>query len=367
MAQENEKQTTETVQPGNGKQPGGIVNPLVEEEVLDIEKPGRIAEFFLFLGVEGSVARIAFIGALVLVFFMSLIAYSFLPPRDFPTNKIVTIKKNMPLGVTAEDLKEKKFVRSTVAFKLCVVMYGGDKKVGAGDYLFDKPFGACTLASRITKSMTGIPAYRAIVPEGMTNKEIAALLEADLPKFDSDFFMDHARSLEGYLFPDTYFFELNYTALDVERVMKENFDQKLEPLTESINKSKHPLRDIVVMASILEKEARTPEDMALVSGVLWKRIARGMPLQVDASLFYLLGKTSSELTQADLQVKSAYNTYRNKGLPAGPIGNPGLVAIQAAITPTESPYLYYLSDKEGAMHYARTFEEHKANKEKYLR
>ena len=150
-------------------------------------------------------------------------------------------------------------------------------------------------------------------------------------------------------------------------MMIANFNKKIEPWTGAIEASKHSLRDIVNMASILEREASTPEDMSLVSGVLWNRISKGMPLQVDATFMYLLGRKSSELTTADLKIKSAYNTYVNKGLPGGPIGNPGITAISAAINPTATSFMYYLSDKDGMMHYAKTFDEHVANKNKYLR
>ena len=149
-------------------------------------------------------------------------------------------------------------------------------------------------------------------------------------------------------------------------MMNDNFNKKMEPWKGAIENSGHSLRDIIIMASILEREATTEKDKTMVAGILWKRISLGMPLQVDATFMYLLGKKSSELTVSDLKMKSAYNTYQNKGLPAGPIANPGIVAIRAAIIPTESPYLYYLSDNNDEMHYAKTFEEHKANKAKYL-
>ena len=121
------------------------------------------------------------------------------------------------------------------------------------------------------------------------------------------------------------------------------------------------------MASIIEGEAVTPEDRRIVSGILWTRMKNGMRLGVDAPFAYIMGKGSLELTQTDLATTSPYNTYRVAGLPPTPINNPGIDAIAAALAPSSTPYLYYLSDKEGSMHYARTFAEHKLNKEKYLR
>ena len=121
------------------------------------------------------------------------------------------------------------------------------------------------------------------------------------------------------------------------------------------------------MASLLEEEARQTPTRRTVAGILWKRLDLGMPLQVDATLRYLLGKSSHELTREDLEYDSPYNTYKDAGLPPGPISNPGLDAILAALRPVETAYLYFLTDSEGNIHYARTFEEHVANKAMYLR
>lgn len=133
-----------------------------------------------------------------------------------------------------------------------------------------------------------------------------------------------------------------------------------------VEKSGRSLEDIIVMASILEGEAKTREDMEIVSGILWKRIEIGMPLQVDTSFVYILGKATEDLTLSDLEVKSPYNTYLYKGLPPGPISNPGLDSIRAAVNPTTTPYLYFLTGNDGKMYYARTFDEHVKNKQKYL-
>jgi UPF0755 protein len=121
------------------------------------------------------------------------------------------------------------------------------------------------------------------------------------------------------------------------------------------------------MASILEAEARTTETRKIISGILWKRMEIGMPLQVDAPFQYIIGKNTFQLTTNDLKFDSPYNTYKYKGLPPGPIGNPGLDAISATVNPIKTNYLYYLSDVRGNMHYAKTFAEHVINKEKYLK
>ena len=121
------------------------------------------------------------------------------------------------------------------------------------------------------------------------------------------------------------------------------------------------------MASIIEKEARTMETRQIIAGILWKRLELGMPLQVDVSFKYINGKTTKNLTLADLKIDSPYNSYLYKGLPPTPISNPGLDAIKAAISPTKTDYLYFLSDRKGLMHYAKTYQQHLQNKELYLR
>jgi UPF0755 protein len=236
----------------------------------------------------------------------------------------------------------------------------------AGEYLFQQPASACTIAGRIINGSFGIPTARITIPEGTSNKGISLILSKNLSNFDAPLFLKDTAELEGYLFPGTYFFSTRASMEDITTTLYDNFKTKIDPLQVDIKKSGHSLSDIVIMASILEKEAKTPEDQAIVSGILWKRISISVALQVDAPFYYLLGKESNELTLSDLKIKSAYNTYTNLGLPEGPIGNPGLGAIRSAIFPKKTDFLYYLSDKNGVMHYAKSFEEHKANKARYL-
>ena len=147
--------------------------------------------------------------------------------------------------------------------------------------------------------------------------------------------------------------------------MNNNFNEKIAS-TPSIATSTFKLKDIIIMASLVELEARTTESRKIIAGILWKRLSLGMPLQVDSVFLYINGKNTYELTTMDLKIKSPYNTYLYKGLPRGPIGNPGLDALQSTVDPTKTKYLYFLSSHDGAMHYAKTFEEHKRNREKYL-
>ncbi|MCX6701950.1 MAG: endolytic transglycosylase MltG [Candidatus Zambryskibacteria bacterium] len=178
-------------------------------------------------------------------------------------------------------------------------------------------------------------------------------------------FLTLAKSNEGYLFPDTYFISKTAKSMDVINMMKENFEVKINSVS-GIATSTHKLKDIIIMASILEGEA-LPKDRNIVAGILWKRLEMGMPLQVDSTFAYINGKNTYELTLDDLKIDSPYNTYKYRGLPPGPISNPGLEAIISAINPIKTKYLYFLTEKDGTIHYAKTFEEHKRNKELYLK
>lgn len=339
-----------------------------KKETLPVQdEVGRISKFLLSIGIEEKSSKIIIIVALIVVLFSAYVSFRLMAPFGFPENKMITVKRGASLAEVSTLLDKENLIRSKYFFEMCAKLVGGTKPVSAGQYLFKEPISACTVAIRIARSISGIPAIRVTIPEGMSNKEVVAVLEKNIPGFDTVFFVEHARTQEGFLFPDTYLFPENVTAQAVETLMIENFNKKIEPWKGAIEASKHSLRDIVTMASILEKEATTEEDKALVSGVLWNRIAKGMPLQVDATFMYLLGKKSNQLTSEDLKMRSAYNTYTNKGLPGGPIGNPGIAAIRAAIQPTASTYLYYLSDKDGVIHYSKTYNEFLANKQKYLR
>jgi UPF0755 protein len=176
-----------------------------------------------------------------------------------------------------------------------------------------------------------------------------------------------AKPKEGYLFPETYFFAPMATADIILSRMSDTFKAKIKPYEEEIKASVRSSEDIVKMASILEAEVQTDADRKMVADLLWRRLDAGMALQVDSSIGYILSKTSAQLTVADLRTDNPYNTYVYKGLPPTPISNPGIESIEAALRPTHNDYLFYLSDKNGITHFAKTYAEHLANKKKYIK
>lgn len=187
---------------------------------------------------------------------------------------------------------------------------------------------------------------------------------------DYEFLLDKPESanLEGYLFPDTYYY-FNYATIDdILRKMFNNFDRKLtREMREDIRRQDKTIFEVVTMASIVEREVMSDEDKRIVAGIFWKRLDSGMPLQADSTVNYVTGKKTPSVSYADLEIDSLYNTYKYPGLTPGPISNPGLASIEATIYPKESEYWFFLTDEDGNVHYARDFEGHISNKNKYLK
>lgn len=324
----------------------------------------------LFLGktvvfIRRHVAYAIIVAVIVLSGLVTTVFYS-LPPSNFPSSLKVMIAKNTSLGQIADQLVRDDIIRSAFIFKVYTYILGGSRKVMAGTYVFDKPQSALRVAYRTITGNQGLPRVKIVVPEGIASYDIARILDKNIPGFDAKSFLQLAKPNEGYLFPDTYYFYDNVEPADVVNTMVDNFDRKTASIDFLMTISKRSKADIIKMASIVEREAVNAKDRRLVAGILWKRIDAGMPLQVDPPFFYFLGKSSLELTLDDLKTESPYNLYLNKGLPPTAIGNPGLDAISDTLHPTDSPYWFYLSDKDGTMHYAINHEGHLANKDKYL-
>ena len=301
----------------------------------------------------------------VLLFYVAYDNY-FVAPKDFPTPYHLTIEPGQTLFSVSNELYEDNIIKSPRVFEMFMLSLGNDKKISEGEYYFSEPLTALGVAMRISGKQFGIDKQRITFPEGFTNKNMADRLVQVFPGFDAKLFLELTKDDEGYLFPDTYGFFPSLAPDFVVTTLKRNFDKKIATVEDQIAKSPHTREDIITMASIIEKEANGAEDRRVISGILWERYARGMLLQVDAPFLFLFDKQSSELTMKDLAVDSPYNTYKYKGLPPGPISNPGLEAIKAALNPEESPYLYYLHDAQGGIHYASDFKQHQANIKKYL-
>lgn len=306
------------------------------------------------------------ITAALFVVLISFYAVIFRAPADFPIGETVTIEKGSTLSDIADNLKKQNIVRSSLWFRNIVIILNGEDGALSGDYFLGRQENVFSMAQRVAGGDFDLSLVRVVIPEGASIDEIGQIFEKKFESFEKEKFLNLARGNEGYLFPDTYHFLPNVEAREVIRVLASTFVEKLAEVDEEIRSFGKPIDEIINMASILEKEARTTETRRTIAGILWKRLDIGMPLQVDAVFVYAIGKNSFTLTTADLRDDHPYNTYTNRGLPPAPIGNPGLDSIRAAVNPIESDYLYFLSDKQGNMHYSVTFEEHVRKKRIYL-
>lgn len=284
----------------------------------------------------------------VLISFISLIFFYFLffsAPFYFPTENILNIEEGLSLRAISKDLQDKNIIRSRVVFETLAIIYGGEKGITFGDYLLSDKLSVFSVTKRLVNGEKNLAPIKITIPEGFDISDISEVFVSKLSNFNKDKFLLEAKDKEGYLFPDTYFFSTTDTEEDVLSSMSNNFNKKIKSLKSEIDLSGKTEKEIIIMASLIEKESKGDIDRDLISGILWKRISIDMPLQVDAKP----------------------DTYKTKGLPESPICNPGLKAIKAAIFPKNSLYLYYLHDKNGNIHYAKNFDEHKLNKQKYLK
>ncbi len=293
-------------------------------------------------------------------------AYLFIHTRP-PTGATFPIdiqyKNGEPLYTFIDQLEEKKIIQDKNILRKILILLNLDKKIKPNIYTFTEMQSLMNVLHTIISQSTQAKGVKIVIPEGSTNREIKAIISRAFPDLKNELtFLD---TDEGYFFPDTYYLSVNATAVDIQTMLTNTFDQKTQKLFSTI--APDDIHDIITMASILEREGRGIDEYKMIAGILYKRISIGMPLQVDATFLYTLGKGSRDLTSNDLRTDNPYNTYTRKGLPIGPINNPGLDTIRAALNPTASAYLYYLHDGDGVIHYAKTYPEHIRNKNKYLR
>ncbi len=292
--------------------------------------------------------------------------------------KIFKVSKGDSAKVIAENLKDTGLIKNPFLFRLYIFLALSQYSLKPGEYELSSKMPIRDIGDTLV--LGGVNEVIITIPEGFSLKQIEDRLvgaglakrdelmnykfSKDVPPILSD--KPKSASLEGYLFPDTYRFFKDATLSDVISKMIDNLSNKLTPdLKTAIKNSSHSTYEILNMASLVEKEISKDSDRSIVAGILWKRLKADVSLQVDATLIYITGH--NELYEADKKINSHYNTYLYRGLPKGPIANPGLSAIKAAIFPESSPYWYYLSAKDNTTIFSKTLEEHLRNKAKYLK
>jgi len=302
--------------------------------------------------------------------------------------RLFTVNQGETAEQIANHLRRESLIKSVFYFKYYV---GRNNSLKAGEYLISPRLTAREIA-KILAAGEALSRERSIkIIEGWNLKDIGGYLEKNQVVPANDFlnlakrplkswqfnflkpdFLNDASAqanLEGYLFPDTYRIFKDAAAEEIIFKILANFDKKLTPeMRAEIKRQKKTIYEIVTMASVIEREVRSTNDMKIVSGIFWDRIKNGQALESCATLAYILGVNKPQYTLEDTKINSPYNTYKYRGLPPGPIANPGLNAISAAIYPEFTPYNYFLSDPAtGQTIYSKTLEEHNSNKYKYLK
>lgn len=266
----------------------------------------------------------------------------------------------------AAHLKNQGIIKSRLLFEFYVFFSGEAPKLQAGKYELSPGLNIVQIAQKFILGATLPPGIKVTIPEGFTLKQTDAHL-SEFGLIESGQLLSQPQ-LEGYLFPDTYWFDEEAGLDEIIDKMRVNFDRKVDQdLRNEIEAQGKTIEEIIIMASLLEEEVATDEDRRIVSGIFWKRLANDFPLQSCATIAYILGVDKWRYSAQDIEIESPYNTYQHLGLPPGPICSPGLSAIKAAIEPQETDYNFFLSKLNGETVFSKTLQEHNIAKQKYLK
>ena len=288
--------------------------------------------------------------------------------------QVVVIEKGQTGTEIADMLFERGLIRSTQGFKLWLYLSGTNDKLQTGHYQIPNKVTVRELISLLQEGH--VESIRVTIPEGYTVGDIAIVLEKNQIMKAKDFLAEAKTyvpypymkgtkpatyPVEGFLFPSTYEIPVGATPRDVIQMMADEMNRYLTPAVKKQIQAQHmSIHDFVTLASIVERESLFDADRPTIAGVFKKRLAHGIPLQSDATISYVLGYAKENVTIGDTQLQSPYNTYVSKGLPPGPIANPGKKALDAVLHSENTDYLYFVADKEGHNHFSKSYEEHLA-------
>lgn len=308
-------------------------------------------------------------GAIFLLLIIHIYTLLYSPPRKEKISKIITIQEGASFYDAASLLEKEGLISSRRFFVLLARGFGADRKIKAGEYSLNTAMLPLEVLDIIKNGK--IYHHKIIIPEGYSIRQIGRLLEEeDLVDFKEYVALVHNKdfiqtfgidglSLEGYLFPETYFFAKNQSLEEIVSAMVSKFFSVYTPEFE--NKARQlgmTMREVITLAAIIERETGAEEEMPVVSAVYHNRLKKNMPLQSDPTVIYGIKNFNGNITKKDLQAKTPYNTYRIKGLPPGPIANPGRMAIYAALYPANVPYLYFVSKNNGSHQFSTDLKEH---------
>jgi UPF0755 protein len=329
------------------------------------------------------IARIVFTTAiLVLFFFVTWFSLEFYkPPKALPNRIIFEVAKGQSAKDIASELKNRGLIKKAWPFLLGYKAFYGAKSLKAGEYAIEIPISTKNILQLLTAGSVYL--HSVTIPEGLIIEEIAEILDREGFTEKEDFLQAasetsliftldrEAENLEGYLYPETYRFAKGTTAEEIVSAMVFQFMEVFTPhMSSRAEELEMTIRDVVILASLIEKETSLPEERPLVSAVFHNRLRKGMKLDCDPTIIYVLkkeGKFKDRLRTKDLRIDSPYNTYLYAGLPPGPIANPGGDSLRASLYPADADFLYFVSKNDGSHHFSRTFREHQNAVNKYQR
>jgi UPF0755 protein len=311
-----------------------------------------------------------------IVFLSAIVISGYIVYREgtLPVNKsdksakIFIVKPGQSVGAISNNLAFEGLIRNRLVFYLIIKQQQADKSIQAGDFRLSP---SMTVFEIVKELQHGTLDSWITIIEGLRKEEIAQIISSQfqIPEIE---FVRQAK--EGYLFPDTYLIPIKATSETIINILNKNFEKKYFPQKEKAKQLRLKDSDVVILASLVEREAKLSQDRPQVASIILKRLENDWPLQIDATVQYALGYQSDEktwwkknLTEDDLKIDSPYNTYKNTGLPPGPICNPGLASLEAVVNADiNTPYWYYLSDKTGRIYYSKTIEEHQQYINQYI-
>lgn len=300
-----------------------------------------------------------------LIAILSITAIYFPFEENSTTQKVVNISPGTNAKEIVELLEKSEIIRkNNYTFRILIKLSKLEDKLKFGEYNLSPSMNMLQILDKLVRGEVIL--YKITIPEGYTSTQIAELLDRkEIAKKETflKLLEDREKSLEGYLFPDTYEVPKQYGAENMVKVMLSNFNQIAieNNFADKAEKIGFSMEEIIILASIIEKESKFSEERRQVSSVFHNRLKIDMKLQSCATIQYILGEPKEKLDEFDLKIDSPYNTYLYKGLPSGPISNPGLDSIMAALEPADEDYLYFVLGENGRHIFSKTYEEHLKN------
>jgi UPF0755 protein len=319
--------------------------------------------------------------SIILLYFLSFwLGFGlYFSKKTAPEKIIFEVEKGKGIKTIAQALEKKEIINDQWTFLIEYELFVSPQSLKAGEYLFSPPFKVKEILTTLIQGK--IYLHPLAVPEGLTAREIAELLQSRGFGQEDDYqraFLDtgpisswdrKAANLEGYLFPETYYFPKSATARQITLAMVSQFKTVFNKgWQKQAHKIGLTIREVVILASLIEKETSLPEERRLVSAVFHNRLKMGMKLDCDPTIVYVLkleSRFEGRLHSKDMKLDSPYNTYLYRGLPPGPVCNPGRESLLAALFPADANYLYFVSRNDGSHEFSRTFQEHQIALRKY--